>query len=301
MKRFEIVGFPDGLANQDIAPTHKTRISNYSTQEENMEKHTQNLSALKLAILATTTTLVSIGSSLFADKICATTLAFDSLAGSPRLSYSASIPRTYIGQAFSADPAFPYSNLIVNRMTVNMLSVAAVNYNNIKFNVSFWDNFDPSATSVFSNLITSFDVSLGALNTAGNTYYIKPFSFGDVTFTGLNNHGVSISFKGDTGSGLVNTDNLTSLLRYSSSVPIAVGSNAASNGYYVNTSGRTDSNFTSGDLDASAPNVALGMALYYDAPIVPTPTAVPEPFTVIGTIVGGTAALRMRKKLKSAK
>jgi hypothetical protein len=31
-----------------------------------------------------------------------------------------------------------------------------------------------------------------------------------------------------------------------------------------------------------------------------TSTSVPEPFTVIGTLVGGTAALRMRKKLKSA-
>jgi hypothetical protein len=30
-------------------------------------------------------------------------------------------------------------------------------------------------------------------------------------------------------------------------------------------------------------------------------TAVPEPFTVIGTFIGGTAALRMRKKLKSNK
>ncbi len=28
-------------------------------------------------------------------------------------------------------------------------------------------------------------------------------------------------------------------------------------------------------------------------------TAVPEPFTIIGTLVGGTAAVRMRKKLKS--
>jgi hypothetical protein len=28
------------------------------------------------------------------------------------------------------------------------------------------------------------------------------------------------------------------------------------------------------------------------------PTSVPEPFTVIGTLVGGTAAIRMRKKLK---
>lgn len=29
------------------------------------------------------------------------------------------------------------------------------------------------------------------------------------------------------------------------------------------------------------------------------PTAVPEPFTIVGTLIGGTAALRMRKKLKS--
>jgi thermolabile hemolysin len=29
------------------------------------------------------------------------------------------------------------------------------------------------------------------------------------------------------------------------------------------------------------------------------PTAVPEPFTIIGTIVGGAVALRMRKKLKA--
>jgi hypothetical protein len=30
-------------------------------------------------------------------------------------------------------------------------------------------------------------------------------------------------------------------------------------------------------------------------------TSVPEPFTIIGTLVGGTSALRMRKKLKSAR
>ena len=30
-----------------------------------------------------------------------------------------------------------------------------------------------------------------------------------------------------------------------------------------------------------------------------TSTAVPEPFTVVGTIIGGTAAFRMRKKLKA--
>jgi hypothetical protein len=32
-----------------------------------------------------------------------------------------------------------------------------------------------------------------------------------------------------------------------------------------------------------------------------TTTAVPEPFTIIGTLIGGTAAVRMRKKLKADK
>jgi hypothetical protein len=33
--------------------------------------------------------------------------------------------------------------------------------------------------------------------------------------------------------------------------------------------------------------------------LTPSATSVPEPFTTIGTIVGGTTAIRMRKKLKS--
>ena len=34
--------------------------------------------------------------------------------------------------------------------------------------------------------------------------------------------------------------------------------------------------------------------------IPPSSTSVPEPFTIVGTLIGGTAALRMRKKLKAA-
>jgi hypothetical protein len=36
-----------------------------------------------------------------------------------------------------------------------------------------------------------------------------------------------------------------------------------------------------------------------DGSVAITPTSVPEPFTIFGTLIGGTAALRMRKKLKS--
>jgi hypothetical protein len=45
-----------------------------------------------------------------------------------------------------------------------------------------------------------------------------------------------------------------------------------------------------------------GQSLKYAFDIVTTnPTAVPEPFTVIGTLVGGTAVVRMRKKLGANK
>jgi hypothetical protein len=33
--------------------------------------------------------------------------------------------------------------------------------------------------------------------------------------------------------------------------------------------------------------------------ITSTPTAVPEPFTIVGTLIGGAAALRMRKRFKA--
>jgi hypothetical protein len=53
----------------------------------------------------------------------------------------------------------------------------------------------------------------------------------------------------------------------------------------------------------SADNSYFKFALAFGPDTIPTPpsTAVPEPFTVIGTLIGGTAALRLRRKLKSTK
>jgi hypothetical protein len=50
-------------------------------------------------------------------------------------------------------------------------------------------------------------------------------------------------------------------------------------------------NFSFGDTGLS------GIGTYR---ISASPTAVPEPFTIIGTIIGGTAAFRLRKKLSSS-
>ncbi len=51
--------------------------------------------------------------------------------------------------------------------------------------------------------------------------------------------------------------------------------------------------------DGATRNPKIGSAAFATAVNASASTAVPEPFTIIGTLVGGTAALRMRKKLKA--
>ena len=57
-------------------------------------------------------------------------------------------------------------------------------------------------------------------------------------------------------------------------------------------------------LDGTASSFASGFNVPFSLVLGPDPsgasTAVPEPFTIVGTLIGGTAALRMRKKLKDS-
>lgn len=76
-------------------------------------------------------------------------------------------------------------------------------------------------------------------------------------------------------------------------------------GTFTNGSDITNLNFTSFSFDVDnfdstnplniSPNGSFSLVA-----TVPDATAVPEPFTIIGTILGGTAAMRMRKKLAAA-
>lgn len=70
--------------------------------------------------------------------------------------------------------------------------------------------------------------------------------------------------------------------------------------YYTNNGTRTNTDgaaFSFSDTPANTNGV-------YSAPTFtltqPVPQSVPEPFSIIGTLVGGTAAFRMRKKLSAA-
>ena len=59
----------------------------------------------------------------------------------------------------------------------------------------------------------------------------------------------------------------------------------------------------SGIFDSGIPwsgkdvNITVDSISYVSAELAPT--SVPEPFTIVGTLIGGTAAFRMRKKLKA--
>jgi hypothetical protein len=58
-----------------------------------------------------------------------------------------------------------------------------------------------------------------------------------------------------------------------------------------------------GDLSLIGRNTVTGFGTLVDTSATAgggVSTAVPEPFTIIGTLIGGTAAVRMRKKLKAA-
>ena len=81
-----------------------------------------------------------------------------------------------------------------------------------------------------------------------------------------------------------NTNTVT--LQFEANTRTAIGNN--NNGVFSAIDG--DLSLLAGDLSGFASRVDTRA----------TATAVPEPFTVIGSIIGGTAAFRMRKKLKAS-
>jgi hypothetical protein len=96
------------------------------------------------------------------------------------------------------------------------------------------------------------------------------------------------------------SNNFTNLINSSTQPPDAFGvststffvpSLTAGVDYFLVTSGLRSSDFGSFNNTISGGGDIL--------PSTAT-TAVPEPFTLVGTLIGGTAALRTRKKLKSA-
>jgi hypothetical protein len=167
--------------------------------------------------------------------------------------------------------------------TSDFYSAGDPNSYNVSFNPGALASIS-SATDSFSSAFTPFTFSGVNANSpaifnrvVGSTFSLES----DLIFNFTN--GVSISLDG--GSTFLRTTNDANGVGFSNTTVV---------GSVTNADGTVNLQAVSFTLND---NINPGGGTYS---ITVSPTAVPEPFTVIGTIVGGTAAFRMRKKLAAA-
>lgn len=155
--------------------------------------------------------------------------------------------------------------------------------------------FNPSGTASILNSTQSFTTSFNP-GTIGVTApssvslaYVSPTSYrlaNDLVINFANNVGFTLR------------QNSTFALTPSTNNGILTGNSfqLANNAGSFFTSGADITNIPTLAFSFNDTGLASGGLYIAQA----SPTAVPEPFTIIGTLVGGTAALRMRKKLIGA-
>src|SRR5207253_3219020 len=146
-----------------------------------------------------------------------------------------------------------------------MVSAAVVAYTDIHARLALWNNYVAANTPVFTNQAAFFDVDIGPLTTAANSFYtvqvtvLTPYPF--LVGGAGTQWGFAQNFQGNTGGGLMDDSNLTSTITYNHTGgvypagQVTVGT-APVYGYYRNASARTDFNFASTDarnLGATTP------------------------------------------------
>lgn len=155
----------------------------------------------------------------------------------------------------------------------NQYSSLGVTFTNLFYNATIggFPNINPPAATNFAN--------------NGNGNIINPLL---ISFTQLQSQA---AFSVVTNPGSSNFEALLNNIVIDSFTSATDTSNA--NNFYGFTGVTFDAiRITAGGINGAA---AIDNIQFNSAS---TPTAVPEPFTIIGTIIGGTAVLRMRKKLK---
>jgi hypothetical protein len=227
-----------------------------------------------------------------AGRASAQTTLLDTFSLAETLTLTTSTPRTYMGNSFTNNslPAGT-TGFQISDLTIYMASGAAASYSDIVARLQFWNSYNANGASVFSNAAGAFTIDLGALTTAANTFYTIDVTLATpITLTGGagTNWGFVQNFQGNTGGGLVDNTNLTSLIT-ASTTGYAAGTvtngSAPAFGYYRNASGRTDFNFSSTDSRtlAGLNNQAIAIIIN-GAPI-------PEPSSTMLLLAGGAVAI----------
>jgi hypothetical protein len=186
-------------------------------------------------------------------------------------------------------------------IVVSSAFMSAVNASAAVFNFTFDNTFDATLTPPFVGSGTlSFDgaatvgtYSLASVSNLNMNFSFtdgSSFSITDVT-SNLATSGISIFNSGSGNLGLVFTGNQVLTFINNSSQQFGFEPT-------ISISNPTGTFVGNGVTNTYQTDLLLGS---YNATAVASTTSVPEPFTVIGTLVGGTAAFRMRKKLKLAR
>lgn len=196
-------------------------------------------------------------------------IVFDSFTSATGLTTTTGVPRTFMGGVFTSSGAGPQVD--VTAIDVYPASTAAANYTNVRINIQLWNTYAAAGSPVFSSPASAvISADVGALAAAVNTFYPVTITLPTpVRLNSLANKGIAISYQVDTGSGLVVSDNMTSLLTYEGSVSVGTYVLNGGNGFFRNASGRTDYNFLSSDLRTftGIDDAALGVILYGDATV----------------------------------
>lgn len=167
-------------------------------------------------------------------------------------------------------------------------------------NFSFTENADNTLSINASQFENGFSVNGGS--SINGTTIVLPGSNDPVTFSGSwLDLGASIPVSRNIYFTAGNTSQISDIFSYLVSTD---GTFGTISGTFQSASnlGLLPNGVSPSDVFESGTSVPFSSA-FLTAAVTTTataPTSVPEPFTIIGTLIGGTAAFRMKKKLKDA-
>jgi hypothetical protein len=220
-------------------------------------------------------------------KLCFGLLAASSiaLATSSANAASFSIPSTTVNGISSFDG----TNILVSgpsfTVTNNFLSTDTISLN-ISGIVNLDFNHNPGYTVNAAGITTDLSEIYGIPVAKGSNYSNNGTGFDSgALLLGNSTLGYHQLLAANSANGLGSSNPPTNISLSNVSLASIFGSGLTSG---------TVLQFQIADTDFNNNNGAFAVSGSID-------TAVPEPFTIIGTFVGGTAAVRMRKKLKSDK
>ncbi len=226
----------------------------------------------------------------------------NTVSDAPGQSVTTTLPRTYMGDGFTNDDLpGDTTSFQINKLTLYFFSATAQTYTDVVARIQFWNTYTSTNTPVFTNPADGLVVvDFGPLTTSANATYGISFSLATpVTLVGGPGTawGFAQNFQSNTGSGLADDPNLTSVVRSNNAGSYASGriltGTSPKFGYYTNASGRTDFNFASTDERSFSSLNAQGVGIIIlgapgNSP-TPTATASPTPTATATATVTATA------------